>query len=71
MSDAIEFWFDFSSAYAFFAAREIDNLGARVGRPVRWRPYMLGTAFKVTGARGLSSTPLKKDYARLDWARLA
>jgi 2-hydroxychromene-2-carboxylate isomerase len=32
---------------------------------------MLGTAFKATGMRGLSSTPLKGDYARHDWARAA
>ncbi|KAA8606625.1 2-hydroxychromene-2-carboxylate isomerase [Salipiger aestuarii] len=67
----IEFWFDFSSGYAFFAAQEIDALSSRVGRTVLWRPYMLGTAYKVTGARGLSSTPLKRDYARRDWARIA
>lgn len=67
----IEFWFDFSSGYAFFAAQEIEALAARVGRPVVWRPYMLGTAFKATGARGLSATPLKRDYARRDWARIA
>jgi len=67
----IEFWFDFSSAYAYFAALEIEAVAARHGRSVRWRPYMLGTAFKVTGARGLSSTPLKKEYANHDWRRLA
>ncbi len=71
MTGPIEFWFDFSSGYAFFAAQEIEALGTRVGRPILWRPYMLGTAFKVTGARGLSSTPLKQDYARTDWQRLA
>jgi len=67
----IVFFFDFASGYAYFAAREIEALGARVGRPVLWRPYMLGTAFKLTGAQGLSSTPLKKDYAARDWARIA
>jgi len=67
----IEFWFDFSSGYAYLAAQEIDALGARVDRPILWRPYMLGTAFKVTGMRGLSSTPVKGDYARHDWARAA
>lgn len=67
----IEFWFDFSSGYAYLAAQEIDALGARVKRPILWRPYMLGTAFKVTGMRGLSSTPVKGDYARHDWARAA
>ena len=67
----IEFWFDFSSGYAFFAAARITALAERTGRAVLWRPYMLGTAFAVTGARGLSATPLKRDYARRDWARIA
>jgi 2-hydroxychromene-2-carboxylate isomerase len=67
----IEFWFDFSSAYAYFAAAEVEALGARVRRTILWRPYMLGTAFKATGARGLSSTPLKREYANRDWQRLA
>ncbi|HTO55292.1 MAG TPA: 2-hydroxychromene-2-carboxylate isomerase [Myxococcota bacterium] len=71
MPSPIEFWFDFSSGYAYLAAQEIDALGARVSRPILWRPYMLGTAFKVTGMRGLSSTPMKGDYARHDWARAA
>ena len=72
MSDApIEFWFDFASGYAYFAALEIDALAARHGRTVRWRPFTLGAAFKITGGQGLSRTPLKRDYARRDWQRLA
>ena len=67
----IEFWFDFSSGYAYFAAYEIDAVAERHGRSVLWRPYMLGAAFKLTGARGLSGTPVKGDYARHDWARLS
>ncbi|WP_181705526.1 2-hydroxychromene-2-carboxylate isomerase [Chthonobacter rhizosphaerae] len=70
-STDIEFWFDFSSGYAYFAALDVEALGRRVGRRIRWRPFMLGTAFKVTGARGLSSTPMKSDYARRDWERIA
>jgi len=70
-SSPIEFWFDFSSGYAYFAANAIDPLGQRHGRTVRWRPFMLGVAFKRTGAQGLSSTPMKGDYARHDWARLS
>jgi len=69
--NAIEFWFDFSSGYAYFAAQTIDALAERNGRAVRWRPYMLGVAFKATGAKGLSRTPLKGDYARRDWARIS
>lgn len=67
----IEFWFDFSSGYAYFAAQEIEALAARHGRTVLWRPFTLGAAFKVTGLQGLSRTPLKRDYARHDWERLA
>ncbi|MEW5420670.1 2-hydroxychromene-2-carboxylate isomerase [Amorphus sp. 3PC139-8] len=67
----IDFWFDFASGYAYFAALDIDALGKRVGRRIVWRPYMLGTAFKATGSRGLSSTPLKRDYAWRDWQRIA
>lgn len=62
----IEFWFDFASGYAYFAALEVDALAARHGRRVLWRPFTLGAAFKVTGATGLSRTPLKKDYAERD-----
>ena len=67
----IEFWFDFSSGYAYFAAAVIDDLAARHGRIVHWRPFMLGVAFKKTGVTGLSRTPMKGDYARHDWARLS
>ena len=67
----IEFWFDFASGYAYFAALEIEALAERHGRSVLWRPFTLGAAFKVTGAQGLSRTPLKGDYARHDWQRLA
>jgi 2-hydroxychromene-2-carboxylate isomerase len=67
----IEFWFDFASGYAYFAALEIEALAERHGRTVAWRPFTLGAAFKVTGAQGLSRTPLKGEYARHDWQRLA
>jgi 2-hydroxychromene-2-carboxylate isomerase len=67
----IEFWFDFGSSYAYFASLEVEALAAKHGREVVWRPFMLGTAFEVTGARGLSRTPLKRDYAGHDWRRIA
>jgi 2-hydroxychromene-2-carboxylate isomerase len=71
MAAPIEFWFDFASGYAYFAALEIEALAGRYGRTVTWRPFTLGAAFKVTGAQGLSRTPLKRDYAKRDWQRLA
>ena len=68
---SIEFWFDFASGYAYFAALEIDELAKRHGRNVVWRPFTLGAGFKITGAQGLSRTPLKREYALHDWHRLA
>ena len=67
----IEFWFDFRSGYAYFAAATIDDVAKRHGCSVTWRPYMLEVALKQTGSRGLSSTPMKGDYARRDWARIS
>ena len=67
----MEFWFDFGSSYAYFASLEVEALAEKHGREVAWRPFMLGTAFEVTGARGLSRTPLKRDYAGHDWRRIA
>ena len=43
----IEFWFDFASGYAYFAALEIEALAERHDRAVVWRPFTLGAAFKV------------------------
>lgn len=67
----IEFWFDLSSPYAYFAALEIDALAARHGRLVHWRPFLLGVLLRVSGNIPLSAQPLKGKYARRDWERLA
>ena len=45
----IDFYFDFSSPYGYFAAEQIDALAARYGRSVLWHPFLLGVTFKVTG----------------------
>lgn len=71
MSEPIEFRFDLSSSYSYFASLQIDALGTRCGRALLWHPFMLGTAFRVTGARGLTSTPLKREYVLRDWQRIA
>jgi 2-hydroxychromene-2-carboxylate isomerase len=67
----IEFFFDFPSAYSYFAALEIEDLAARQAREVRWIAFSLGSAFRLTGAQPLTRTPLKADYTALDWARIA
>jgi len=71
MADPIEFYFDFSSPYGYLAAQRIDEIGARHGRAVAWRPFLLGVVFKATGQVPLLGVPLKGDYARRDLARAA
>lgn len=71
MTNPIDFYFDYSSPYGYFAAMKIDDLAAKHGRGVNWKPILLGAVFKVTGAQPLPTLPLKGDYAKRDIARSA
>jgi len=71
MADPIDFYFDFSSPYGYFAAAKIDAIGAKHGRAVTWRPILLGAVFKLNGQQPLSSIPLKGSYAKHDMLRSA
>lgn len=71
MSAAIDFYFEFSSPYGYFAAERIEALAARHGRTVDWHPVLLGVIFKSTGMAPLTQVPIKKDYVRRDWERIS
>ena len=71
MSAPIDFYFDFSSPYGYFAAAKIDALAAKHGRSVTWRPLLLGAVFKVSGQQPLPTIPLKGSYAKHDMLRSA
>jgi 2-hydroxychromene-2-carboxylate isomerase len=71
MPAPIDFYFDYSSPYGYFAAMKIDALAAKHGRSVNWKPILLGAVFKVTGAQPLTTLPLKGDYALRDILRSA
>lgn len=71
MSDPIEFWFDFTSPYSYLVSEKIDDLAARHGRKVKWKPIMLGALFKTTGSQPLTQVPLKGEYSIRDFARSA
>ena len=71
MTRPVEFYFDFSSPYAYLSAQVIDDLGERHGREVAWRPFLLGVVFKITGQQPLLGMPVKGDYARRDLRRSA
>src|SRR5262245_46379220 len=71
MSAPLEFYFEFASPYGYLASTQVDALAERYGRTVAWRPIMLGPAFKETGARPLTQTPLKGPYLLHDVPRFA
>jgi 2-hydroxychromene-2-carboxylate isomerase len=71
MADPIDFYFDFSSPYGYLAAEKIDELAAKHGRTVTWRPMLLGAVFKLNGMQPLTGIPMKGSYAKHDMARSA
>lgn len=71
MLEPIEFYFDFTSPYGYLMSEKIDDLAARFGRKVKWRPILLGVVFKATGAQPLAQVPLKGAYSVRDFARSA
>jgi len=71
MSNAIDFYFDFSSPYGYFAAAKIETIAAKYAREVNWRPILLGAVFKMNGQQPLPNIPLKGSYAKHDMLRSA
>ncbi len=72
MPSPIEFWFDFSSPYAYLASEKIDELAARYGRKVDYKPTLLGVIFRTTGGVPLTElVPPKASYFVHDFERSA
>jgi len=69
--EPIDFYFEFSSPYGYIASQLVDDLAGRIGRPVRWRPMLLGPVFKITGQPPLIEIPMKGQYSKHDFARSA
>jgi 2-hydroxychromene-2-carboxylate isomerase len=71
LANPIDFYFDFSSPYGYLAATRINAIGAKYQRRVKWRPILLGPAFKASGNAPLVAQPLKGAYSTRDFARTA
>lgn len=67
----IEFYFDFSSPYGYFAATRISALAQKFGRGVIWKPFLIGAVLKVTGGTPLPMVPLKGEYHGRDMKRVS
>lgn len=68
---AIDFYFDFSSPYGYFASTRIESLARDLGREARWHPILLGPMFKASGTAPLVQIPTKGAYAVHDMQRTA
>ena len=71
MYEVIDFYYEFSSPYAYLGACLIDELAERHGRGVNWRPFMLGAVFKREGTAPLVNYPMKGRYSLHDMKRTA
>ena len=71
MAQPVDFYFDFSSPYGYFASAQIDGIAARHSRTVTWHPILLGAVFKITSQQPLSTIPVKGAYAQRDFERTA
>jgi 2-hydroxychromene-2-carboxylate isomerase len=45
----LDFYFDFSSPFAYLASERVETAAARAGADLRWRPMLLGAVFKALG----------------------
>lgn len=71
MQEPIDFYFDFSSPYGYFAAMRIEALAEKYAREVNWHAILLGAVFQVTGSTPLTLVPMKGNYSLHDFERSA
>ena len=67
----VDFYFEFSSPYGYIASQLADDFEKRIGRPLAWRPFLLGPVFKATGGAPLVAIPMKGEYSKRDFLRSA
>ena len=71
MPAPLDFYFDFSSPYGYFASTRIEDLARELGCEAHWHPFQLGPMFKATGSAPQLEIPLKGEYSRRDMLRTA
>lgn len=69
----LEFWYDFASTYSYLSAMRIEELAARAGIDLIWRPFILGPIFKAQGwtTSPFNLYPAKGRYMVRDIERVA
>lgn len=70
----LDFWFDFSSPFAYLGSTQIEAVAAAAGAVVRYRPLLLGALFKDLGTVDVPLFKMpqaKQRYVGLELARWA
>jgi 2-hydroxychromene-2-carboxylate isomerase len=60
----VDFWFDFSSPFAYLGSTQIESICARHGATLRWRPMLLGALFKEVGAPNVPLLAMSENKRR-------
>ncbi len=67
----LEFFFDIGSPYSYLAAGQVEAVAADCGAALRWRPFLLGGVFKLTGNQPPALLPERGRYMLADLQRWA
>lgn len=70
----LEFWYDFSSPFAYLASTRVERVAREAGAELVWRPFLLGALFRAIGTPNvplLSFAEAKQRYLRLEMQRFA
>jgi 2-hydroxychromene-2-carboxylate isomerase len=70
----VDFYFDYSSPFAYLASTQIERVAGEAGGSVVYKPFLLGALFKAIGAPNvplLAMPEVKQRYQRLELARWA
>lgn len=68
----LDFWFDFSSPFAYLAATQVGALARRTGAELRLRPLLLGALFRQVGQVDVpiaAMSEVKRQYTLRDLGR--
>src|SRR5262249_24534176 len=70
----LDFWFDFSSPYAYLGSTQVERVAQKHGAQLIWKPFLLGALFKKIGTPDVpmlaANQPKQRYYAQdlRDWA---
>jgi 2-hydroxychromene-2-carboxylate isomerase len=67
----MKFYYDIVCPYAYLASTRIESLAMRAGRPLEWKPILLGGVFKSIGREDAPLIPEKARLNFLDMHRYA